>query len=328
MTTRTETDPWGRSRSRPTATGARRRSARSQNFRIGGERLPREFIRALGLVKKAPRARQPRRSALLRRRQGRRIARRRTRCIDGELDDQFPLVVWQTGSGTQTNMNANEVIANRANELLGGARGDRSGPSTRTTTSTAPVVERRVPDRDARRRGRGSRRAPAARGRGRCATRSPPRPSAFADIVKIGRTHLQDATPLTLGQEISRLGRASSTTRSPRRGALPALLRAGARRHGGRHGAQRATRGSRERVARDARRAAPGRPFVTAPNKFAALAAHDALGARARRAATLAAVAHEDRERRALARLGPALRASASCASRRTSRAARSCRAR
>jgi fumarate hydratase class II len=122
----------------------------------------------------------------------------------GDHDDQFPLVIWQTGSGTQSNMNANEVIAGRANEILTGqARRQEPGPSQRPCQQ-GPVVERQLPDGDARRRqrapvhdrlltGDAAHPPPARRSRRATGTR----------IVKIGRTHLQDATPLTLGQEFS-----------------------------------------------------------------------------------------------------------------------------
>ena len=123
--------------------------------------------------------------------------------LAGRWDTEFPLVVWQTGSGTQTNMNVNEVLANRASELLGGERGEKRlvhpnddvnrGQSTNDAFPTAihVAVDRRpAPRRD-----------PGARGSARHARA--PRSEAFADVVKIGRTHLMDATPLTLGQEIS-----------------------------------------------------------------------------------------------------------------------------
>ena len=121
--------------------------------------------------------------------------------IAGKLDDEFPLYVWQTGSGTQTNMNVNEVIANRAIELAGGERGGKAPihPNdhvnmSQSSNDTFPTAMHIAAADDGRARA-------AARRSRRCATRSTPRPSEFADIVKIGRTHLQDAVPLTLGQE-------------------------------------------------------------------------------------------------------------------------------
>ena len=182
------------------------------------------------------------------------IVRAADEVIEGKLDDHFPLVVWQTGSGTQTNMNANEVIANRAIELLGGVRGlEEAGPSQRRREPVA-VLQRRVPHRDARRRGGGDRGPPASRAWRRCATRSTRRRAAFADIVKIGRTHLQDATPLTLGQEISGWVAMLDHALAAMRGTLAGALRARHRRHRGRHRAQRA-RGLRRAGGEDAGRA-------------------------------------------------------------------------
>ena len=121
--------------------------------------------------------------------------------IDGKLDDHFPLVVWQTGSGTQTNMNVNEVIANRANEMLGGTPARNPDPSQRSRQHES-VVERQLPDRHAYRRRAGNHAAPAA-GVDAFARGARTKTKEFASIVKIGRTHTQDATPLTLGQEFS-----------------------------------------------------------------------------------------------------------------------------
>jgi fumarate hydratase, class II len=172
-----------------------------QNFRIGQDRMPIGIIRALGIVKLAA-AQTNRELGLLDQRRARAIIRAAQEVIDGKLDDHFPLVVWQTGSGTQTNMNLNEVIANRANELLGGKLGAKSpihpndhvnmsqssndsfptamhiAAATRITADLLPALE--MLHRALRKKEK-----------------------AFAHIVKIGRTHTQDATPLTLGQEFS-----------------------------------------------------------------------------------------------------------------------------
>jgi len=133
--------------------------------------------------------------------------------LAGRHDGEFPLVVWQTGSGTQTNMNMNEVLANRASELLGGERGEkRLGPPQRRG-QPRPVVQRRVPHRDERRRGAGAARTlvpELKRLRDTLASKS----AAFDRVVKIGRTHLQDATPITLGQEFG-VGVAARPTVSP-----------------------------------------------------------------------------------------------------------------
>jgi fumarate hydratase class II len=172
-----------------------------QNFRIGKDRMPIGIVHALGLVKLAA-AETNRELGLIDQRRARAIARAAREVIEGKLDDHFPLVVWQTGSGTQSNMNLNEVIANRANELLGGELGTKKpvhpndhvnmsqssndsfptamhiAAATGITGNLVPALEELL----------GALRA---------------KEKAFADIVKIGRTHTQDATPLTLGQEFS-----------------------------------------------------------------------------------------------------------------------------
>jgi fumarate hydratase class II len=194
--------------------------------------------------------------------------------IDGKLDDHFPLVVWQTGSGTQTNMNANEVISNRAIEMLGGDMGSKkpvhpndhvnraqsSNDSFPTAMHIAAVLEihrRLMP---------GLRRL-----HGALASKA----HDFASIIKIGRTHLQDATPITLGQEFSgytrqlELGIERVVTALPR---LYPLAQGGTAVGTGLN----APVGFAERFAEETSRIT-GYPFITAPNKFEALAAHDAL---------------------------------------------------
>ena len=197
--------------------------------------------------------------------------------IAGKLDGEFPLVVWQTGSGTQTNMNVNEVIANRANELAGGTRGAQAAGAPQR--SRQPVADRRTTRSRRRCTSRRSARVaaallPALARAARDARRA--RRTAFADIVKIGRTHLQDATPLTLGQEIGGwVAQLDHAERGDPRGAAAVYELAlggtavgtGLNAHPEYADAGRAP-SSRELT---------GRPFVTAPNKFAALAAHDAL---------------------------------------------------
>ncbi len=172
-----------------------------QNFRIGQDRMPTPIIRALGIVKLAA-AETNRELGLLDQRRARAIARAAREVIDGKLDEHFPLVVWQTGSGTQTNMNLNEVIANRANELLGGKLGAKepvhpndhvnmsqssndSFPTAMHIAAAMAIVGDLIPALSELHR----------------ALRK--KEKAFAHIVKIGRTHTQDATPLTLGQEFS-----------------------------------------------------------------------------------------------------------------------------
>jgi fumarate hydratase class II len=199
--TRTETDSFG-----PIEVPAERywgaQTERSrQNFRIGHDRMPIEIVHALGIVKLAA-AETNRELGLIDQRRARAIIRAAREVIDGKLDDQFPLVVWQTGSGTQTNMNLNEVIANRANELLGGKLGAKQPvhpndhvnmsqssndafPTAMHIAAAMRITADLVP----------------ALGELHRALRK--KQKAFAHIVKIGRTHTQDATPLTLGQEFS-----------------------------------------------------------------------------------------------------------------------------
>ena len=172
-----------------------------QNFRIGEDRMPMPIIRALGIVKLAA-AEANRELGLLDQRRARAIARAAREVIEGKLDDNFPLVVWQTGSGTQTNMNLNEVIANRANELLGGKLGAKqpvhpndhvnmsqssndSFPTAMHIAAAMSINGDLIP----------------ALSELLLALRK--KEKEFAHIVKIGRTHTQDATPLTLGQEFS-----------------------------------------------------------------------------------------------------------------------------
>jgi fumarate hydratase class II len=199
--TRTETDSFGPI---DVATdrywGAQTERSR-QNFRIGHDRMPMEIVRALGIVKLAA-AETNHELGLLDQKKTRAIVRAAHEVIDGKLDDHFPLVVWQTGSGTQTNMNLNEVIANRASELLGGERGSKkpvhpndhvnmsqssndSFPTAMHIAATESITSNLLP----------------ALNELSAALRK--KEKAFANIVKIGRTHTQDATPLTLGQEFS-----------------------------------------------------------------------------------------------------------------------------
>jgi len=243
------------------------------NFRIGGERMPAPLVRALGIQKKAA-ALVNMAQGELSGRIGRAIVHAADEVIDGTLADEFPLVVWQTGSGTQTNMNANEVIANRAIEILGGKLGSKSpvhpndhvnrqqssNDSFPTAMHIAAVEElsrRLLPALDHLAR--------ALEGRAR----------AFKKIIKIGRTHMQDATPLTLGQEFSgyatqiRYGIARVKATLPR---LAQLAQGGTAVGTGLN----ARKGFAERFAREVTKIT-GLRFTTAENKFEALAAHDAL---------------------------------------------------
>src|SRR6187397_2684275 len=171
-----------------------------RNFRIGEESMPRPLIRALALVKKAA-ALTNRDIGLLEERLATAIAAAADEVIEGRFDAHFPLVVWQTGSGTQTNMNMNEVIANRASELLGGPRGEarlvhpndhvnRSQSSNDVFPTAMAMAALRAIDEGVTPSVTALRDALAEKSR------------EFADVVKLGRTHLMDATPVTLGQEI------------------------------------------------------------------------------------------------------------------------------
>jgi fumarate hydratase class II len=172
-----------------------------QNFRIGQDRMPMPIIRALGIVKLAA-AETNRELGLLDQRRTRAIVRAAREVIDGKLDDHFPLVVWQTGSGTQTNMNLNEVIANRANELLGGKLGAKKPvhPNDHVNMSQSSNDSFPTAMHIAAVMGIAGDLIPALSALHRALRK---KQKEFAHIVKIGRTHTQDATPLTLGQEFS-----------------------------------------------------------------------------------------------------------------------------
>jgi fumarate hydratase class II len=255
-----------------------------EHFRIGGERFPREMIRALGLVKKAC-AMVNRELGLLLGDLARAILQAADEVIAGALDEHFPLVVWQTGSGTQTNMNANEVISNRAIELLGGELGSKTPvhpndhvnrsqssndvfPTAMHVAAAEEIAGRLIPAVEALRR--------ALEQKGR----------DFSGIVKIGRTHLQDATPLTLGQEFSGYVAMLDQALAAVRAALPGLheLAIGGTAVGT---GLNAPVGFGELVAAQLA-ALTGRPFVSAPNKFQALASHEAAVAASGALKTLA----------------------------------------
>jgi fumarate hydratase class II len=256
-----------------------------EHFRIGGDRMPRELIRAFGLLKKA--------CALVNRDLGllpadlvEAIVRAADEVTEGKLDDHFPLGVWQTGSGTQTNMNVNEVIANRANELLGGQLGAKKPvhPNddvnrSQSSNDTFPTAMHVATVEQIRRR-----LAPAVQ---RLRQTLDAKAQAFADLVKIGRTHLQDAVPLTLGQEIS--GWVSQLDHALRHveAAMPHLheLAIGGTAVGT---GLNAPPGFGDLVAMRLAELT-GHPFVRAENYFEALAAHDALVAAHGAIRTLAA---------------------------------------
>ena len=244
-----------------------------ENFRIGGERMPVPLVRALGIVKRGA-AVTNRKLGLLDPRLADAIVAAADEVIAGKLDDHFPLVVWQTGSGTQSNMNANEVIANRAIQSLGGTLGSKdpvhpndhvnlsqSSNDTIPTTihvaaaiainaSLLPTLAHMAEDLEAK-------------------------AQVWAPIVKIGRTHTQDATPLTLGQEFSGYARQVRAGIERIELALPGLyeLAQGGTAVGT---GLNAPKDFAEAVAAEIA-SATGLPFVTAPNKFEALGSQDAL---------------------------------------------------
>jgi len=271
--TRTETDTFG-----PIDVASDRYwGAQAQrslgNFKIGWEKQPLPVVRALGIVKQAA-ARANMALGVLDPALGDVIVKAAQEVIDGKLNEHFPLVVWQTGSGTQSNMNANEVISNRAIEMLGGVMGSKKpvhpndhvnmSQSSNDTYPTAMhiaaaeyVVHHLIP------------------GLKHLHQALDTKAKAFASIIKIGRTHTQDATPLTLGQEFS--GYAAQVASAIKRIelTLPGLyeLAQGGTAVGT---GLNAPVGFAEKVAQEIAEIT-GLPFVTAPNKFEALAAHDAM---------------------------------------------------
>src|SRR5262250_2804791 len=244
-----------------------------QNFRIGGERMPVPLVRALGLVKQAA-AETNMKLAVLDRKLGEAIATAAAEVVAGMLDEHFPLVVWQTGSGTQSNMNANEVIAGRANELLAGKRGGKAPVHPNDHVNMGQSSNDSFPSAMHIAAGEQAARAviPALKHLQQALAA---KAAAFADIIKIGRTHLQDATPVTLGQEFSgyaaqvQLGIARVEACLPR---IWPLAQGGTAVGTGLN----AKAGFAEEFASQVARLT-GLPFVTAANKFEALATHDAI---------------------------------------------------
>ncbi|MRD47328.1 class II fumarate hydratase [Caenimonas koreensis DSM 17982] len=295
MNTRIESDTFG-----PVNVPAHRlwgaQTQRSlQNFDISGERQPRELIRALVQVKRSS-AVVNHLLGLLAQDKASAIIAAADEVLGGQHDDEFPLVVWQTGSGTQTNMNVNEVLANRASELLGGKRGQgrlvHPNDDVNMSQSSNDVfpTAMHVAAVDAIR----NRLMPSLMQlKATLAAKS----GEFKDIVKIGRTHLQDATPLTLGQEFS--GYAAQLEQADRHlhAALPHLceLALGGTAVGT---GLNAPPGYAQQVAAEIARLTQ-LPFVTAPNKFEVMAACDALvnahGALKSLAASLMKIANDVR---------------------------------
>ena len=271
--TRTETDTFG-----PIEVAADRYwGAQAQrslgNFRIGWEKQPLPVVRALGIVKRAA-AEANMELGRLDAAVGKAVVQAAQEVIEGKLDEHFPLVVWQTGSGTQSNMNANEVISNRAIEMLGGEMGSKApvhpndhvnmSQSSNDTYPTAmhiacaeEVVHRLLPALQTLHNALND------------------KAQAWKDIIKIGRTHTQDATPITLGQEFSGYTQQIAKGIERIRSTLPDLMQlaqGGTAVGTGLSAPVGFAEGVADKIAQ-----ITGLPFTSAPNKFEALAAHDAM---------------------------------------------------
>ncbi len=295
MSTRTETDTMGAIEVPADRYWGAQTQRSLQHFKIGSDRFPRAFIRALGLIKLAA-AEVNADLGVLPPEKRDLITRAAREVADGLLDDHFPLVVWQTGSGTQTNMNANEVIANRAIELGGGTLGSKRpihpnddvnrSQSSNDVFPTAMHIAVAVELEHTLKPSLAALRATLSK-----------KSVLFDDIVKVGRTHLQDATPLTLGQAIS--GHVAQLDHGRR--ALdahgPALLELAI--GGTAVGTGLGAPAGYAALAAARIASLTGLPFITAPNKFQALASHDALlachGALRTLAASLIKIANDIR---------------------------------
>lgn len=293
--TRTETDTFGPIEVESDKYWGAQAQRSLGNFKIGWEKQPLSVVRALGIVKRSC-AEANMSLGQLDEKLGKAIVAAAQEVIDGKLDDHFPLVVWQTGSGTQSNMNANEVISNRAIEMLGGEMGSKkpvhpndhvnmsqSSNDTYPTAMHIACAERIVHGL-----------VPSLK---HLHAALKAKSEAFASIIKIGRTHTQDATPLTLGQEFGGYAAQVASAIERIELTLPGLYQLA---QGGTAVGTglNAPIGFAEKVAENAA-AITGLPFITAPNKFESLAAHDAMvfshGAIAAAAAALFKIANDIR---------------------------------
>ena len=271
--TRTETDSFGPLEVPADKYWGAQTQRSLKNFPIGWEQQPVAIVRALGVIKQACAMANIEQGTLDAER-GNAIVQAASEVVGGQLDDHFPLVVWQTGSGTQSNMNANEVIANRAIEILGGQMGSKDpvhpndhcnmGQSSNDTFPTAMHIATAMMARDVTLPG--LRKLHAA---------LEAKVAAFDGIIKIGRTHTQDATPLTPSQEFSGYTHQVAMGLARVEGALGRIYELA-------QGGTAVGTGLNTRTGWDVKVAAnmaeiTGLPFVTAPNKFEALAAHDAM---------------------------------------------------
>jgi len=273
MDYRIETDSMGEIKV-PTDKYYGAQTARSlMNFKIGGDRFPRELIRALGILKKAA-ALTNKELGILPAEKTDLIVKAADEVIEGKLDEHFPLVVWQTGSGTQTNMNANEVISNRAIELAGGEKGSKKPVhpnddvnKAQSSNDTFPTAMHIAAVEEIHRR-----LIPMVT---KLRDALEVKAKEFKDVIKIGRTHLMDATPLTLGQEFS--GYVQQLTNGLERinAAMPRMYELAL--GGTAVGTGLNTHPDFAFKAANQIANITGKPFVSARNKFEALAAHDAM---------------------------------------------------
>ncbi|HTK79735.1 MAG TPA: class II fumarate hydratase [Rhizomicrobium sp.] len=271
--TRTETDTFGPIEVAGDKYWGAQAERSLHNFRIGWETQPLPIVRALGIVKRAS-AEVNMALGKLDQKIGKALVQAAQEVIEGKLDSHFPLSVWQTGSGTQSNMNANEVISNRAIEILGGEKGSKKpvhpndhvnlSQSSNDTYPTAmhiaaaeEIVHRLIPALQMLRNALND------------------KAQAWKDIVKIGRTHTQDATPLTLGQEFSGYTQQIENGIARIEQTLPKLMELA--QGGTAVGTGLNAPKGFDRMVADRIAAITGLPFTTAPNKFEALAAHDAM---------------------------------------------------
>ncbi|MDE4174658.1 class II fumarate hydratase [Phaeobacter sp. PT47_59] len=271
--TRTETDSFGPLEVPSDKYWGAQTQRSIMNFPIGWEKQPVAIVRALGVIKKAC-AMANKESGELDAKIADAVIQAAGEVFEGKFDDNFPLVVWQTGSGTQSNMNSNEVIANRAIEILGGVIGSKDpvhpndhcnmGQSSNDTFPTAMHIAAAMMVRDV-----------LLPGLNKLLAGLEAKSEEFKDIIKIGRTHTQDATPLTLGQEFGGYAHQIRMGITRIEAALPGIyeLAQGGTAVGTGLNTQH---GWGEKVAANMAEIT-GLPFVTAPNKFEALAAHDAM---------------------------------------------------
>ncbi|WP_164658914.1 class II fumarate hydratase [Tropicibacter sp. Alg240-R139] len=271
--TRTETDSFGPLEVPSDKYWGAQTQRSIMNFPIGWEKQPVPIVRALGVIKKAC-AMANKASGKMDANVADAVIQAAGEVFEGKFDDNFPLVVWQTGSGTQSNMNSNEVIANRAIEILGGVIGSKDpvhpndhcnmGQSSNDTFPTAMHIAAAMSVRDV-----------LLPGLTKLAEGLEQKSEEFKDIIKIGRTHTQDATPLTLGQEFGGYAHQIRQGIARIEAALPGIyeLAQGGTAVGTGLNTQH---GWSETVAANMAEIT-GLPFVTAPNKFEALAAHDAM---------------------------------------------------